>query len=183
MQTRLLAALLGACTIAGTAIADPPASGGETLEMNIDVSQTPAEMPQRGSTMDEVEKRFGAPLTRHAAVGQPPITRWDYNGYCVVFEHQYVIDSVVLAQAGSAAPAVSPPPSAAGSAAPEPTPTAPASAPESAPESAAPSSPTSAPSSAPPREPDNGPSEAPPPPAPTSPPGGATDQPPPPAQG
>ena len=30
--------------------------------------------------MSAVEARFGAPRTRHAAVGEPPITRWDYDG-------------------------------------------------------------------------------------------------------
>ena len=50
--------------------------------------------------MNDVEKHFGAPVTRHPAVGgasaqQPPITRWDYNGFSVFFEHDRVIDSVV----------------------------------------------------------------------------------------
>src|SRR5262249_3499583 len=50
-------------------------------------------------TMDEVEKRFGAPVERHAAVGgaspqQPPITRWDYSGFAVVFERDRVVDAV-----------------------------------------------------------------------------------------
>ena len=32
---------------------------------------------------------------RHPTVGQPPITRWDYNGFAVFFEHDRVIDAVV----------------------------------------------------------------------------------------
>jgi hypothetical protein len=52
-----------------------------------------------------VEKQFGAPVTRHPTVGKPPITRWDYNGFAVVFEHDRVIDSVVLADAAPAAAA------------------------------------------------------------------------------
>ena len=50
--------------------------------------------------MDEVEKAFGAPVTRHATVGgaphQPPITRWDYTGFSVIFERDRVVDSVVV---------------------------------------------------------------------------------------
>jgi hypothetical protein len=50
--------------------------------------------------MAEVEKRFGQPVTRHPTVGggapaQPPITRWDYKDFAVVFERDRVIDSVV----------------------------------------------------------------------------------------
>jgi hypothetical protein len=55
------------------------------------------DVPKRGSTMSQVEKHFGAPVNRHPTVGAPPITRWDYNGFSVVFEHDRVIDSVVTA--------------------------------------------------------------------------------------
>jgi hypothetical protein len=51
-------------------------------------------MPTRGSDMSTVEKRFGAPQARPAAVGQPPITRWDYPGFSVYFEYQHVVHSV-----------------------------------------------------------------------------------------
>jgi hypothetical protein len=44
--------------------------------------------------MTQVEAKFGAPVTKHDAVGQPPITRWDYAGFSVFFEHDRVIDSV-----------------------------------------------------------------------------------------
>jgi hypothetical protein len=58
--------------------------------------------PARGMRMEQVEKQFGAPLTRHEAVGQPPITRWDYPAFSVFFERDIVIHSVVL---GSPPPA------------------------------------------------------------------------------
>jgi hypothetical protein len=45
--------------------------------------------------MERVESAFGAPTNRHAAVGDPPITRWDYPGFAVYFEYQHVIHSVV----------------------------------------------------------------------------------------
>jgi hypothetical protein len=60
----------------------------------VSVRETTIDMPKRGSTMAVVESRFGAPRTRHEAVGSPPITRWDYEGFSVYFEHQHVIDSV-----------------------------------------------------------------------------------------
>jgi len=53
-----------------------------------------ADLPARGASMAKVEERFGAPKQRHAAVGQPPITRWDYEGFSVYFEHQHVVHAV-----------------------------------------------------------------------------------------
>ena len=99
MQTRILAALLCGCALTSAAVA-------ETIVVNdeVQVRDSQLERPKRGLTMDEVEKHFGAPVTRHPAVGgssaqQPPITRWDYNGFSVVFEHERVIDSVVTSGA------------------------------------------------------------------------------------
>jgi hypothetical protein len=51
--------------------------------------------PARGMTMHAVEAKFGAPQERHPAVGQPPISRWDYPGFAVFFEHDRVIHAVV----------------------------------------------------------------------------------------
>ena len=110
MQTRILAALLCGCAAAGSALAD-------TVLVNdqVQVRASQLERPKRGATMGEVEKHFGAPVTRHPTVGgasphQPPITRWDYNGFSVFFEHDRVIDSVATGAApasASAAPAPS----------------------------------------------------------------------------
>ena len=55
----------------------------------------PVQTPARGMTMGKVEAAFGVPTQRVAAVGQPPITRWEYPGFVVYFEHQHVIHSVV----------------------------------------------------------------------------------------
>ena len=95
MQIRILAALLCGCVVASAAVAD-------TVVVNdqVQVRESHADVPKRGLTMNDVEKHFGAPVTRHPAVGgasaqQPPITRWDYGGFSVFFEHDRVIDSVV----------------------------------------------------------------------------------------
>jgi hypothetical protein len=58
------------------------------------------DLPRRGQSMAAVEAAFGAPATRHAAVGggsasTPPITRWDYEGFSVYFENGHVVNSVV----------------------------------------------------------------------------------------
>jgi hypothetical protein len=50
--------------------------------------------PTRGMSMPQVEQRFGAPANRIPAVGQPPISRWDYRNYSVYFEHDRVLHAV-----------------------------------------------------------------------------------------
>lgn len=51
--------------------------------------------PNRGMDMAGVERAFGSPADKRAAVGDPPITRWSYPQFDVFFEHQLVIHSVV----------------------------------------------------------------------------------------
>ena len=60
------------------------------------VRASSVDRPARGSTMTVVEAKFGSPANRHAAVGTPPITRWDYPGFVVFFEHERVIDAVAI---------------------------------------------------------------------------------------
>jgi len=61
------------------------------------VRASTVERPARGLTMSAVEAKFGSPANRSAAVGKPPITRWDYPGFVVYFEHERVIDAVAIA--------------------------------------------------------------------------------------
>lgn len=71
----------------------PAVSSGDELNMTTP-STSSADRPARGMSMDKVEAVYGAPSRRDAAVGEPPITRWEYPGFVVYFEHQYVIHSV-----------------------------------------------------------------------------------------
>jgi len=82
---------------AGLVIAAP--SFSETLSIDGQVVVKPAgiETPQRGSTMSAVETRFGAPANKSSAVGNPPITKWFYPNFVVVFEHDKVLHAVVVA--------------------------------------------------------------------------------------
>jgi hypothetical protein len=64
-------------------------------------------LPSRGMSMAQVEKRFGAPVDKLPSAGgdaprHPTINRWRYNGYTVYFERSHVIHSVV--DAAPAAP-------------------------------------------------------------------------------
>jgi len=50
--------------------------------------------PERGMTMKRVETRFGAPTASRPAIGDPPITAWEYGDFMVYFEYDRVIHSV-----------------------------------------------------------------------------------------
>ncbi len=51
--------------------------------------------PTQGMDMSQVEQKFGAPESKVAAVGEPPISRWIYPGFSVFFEYDKVIHSVI----------------------------------------------------------------------------------------
>ena len=64
---------------------------------------TPVDKPDKGMSMSQVMARYGEPVQKHGTVGgaskwQPPITRWDYAAFSVVFENDKVIDAVVPEQ-------------------------------------------------------------------------------------
>ena len=71
----------------------------ETLAIDGQVVIKPAglETPQRGASMTAVEARFGAPANKSSSVGNPPITKWFYPNFVVVFEHDKVLHAVVTA--------------------------------------------------------------------------------------
>lgn len=64
------------------------------IDGQVQLRASTAETPRRGTRMSDVESRFGAPLNRTSAVGEPPITRWDYDGFSVYFERDLVLHSV-----------------------------------------------------------------------------------------
>lgn len=91
MITRILVALVCALAPAGAAFAETLVVDDQVVLKNSTV-----ERPARGSTMTSVESRFGAPNQKHATVGQPPITRWDYPNFSVFFENDRVIHAVAV---------------------------------------------------------------------------------------
>jgi hypothetical protein len=77
--------------MAGPAVIDVAAA--DELKMT-PAPQAAADRPTRGMSMERVEAKFGAPAKRVPAVGAPPITRWEYPGFVVYFEHHLVLHSV-----------------------------------------------------------------------------------------
>lgn len=52
-------------------------------------------LPKNGQHKAEVEAKFGTPQKQHPAVGDPPISSWDYATYSVYFEHDLVLYTVL----------------------------------------------------------------------------------------
>ncbi len=100
LWSAVLAAGLG---LAGAAQADIVA-----LANGIAVKEPDGVAPSRGMTMTQVASRFGAPVSKVPAVGNPPISRWEYAGFVVYFERDHVIHSVVSESAAPAPPAPAP---------------------------------------------------------------------------
>lgn len=82
-----LAAVTGLCASAGAETV--------VIDNGIAVKESDVSTPTRGMTMDQVSNKFGAPASKVPAVGNPPISRWEYPGFVVYFEREHVIHSVV----------------------------------------------------------------------------------------
>jgi hypothetical protein len=72
-------------------------AGADTLDMRGTDSASRFEeagKPTRGMSQARVEANFGTPQSRVSPVGDPPITRWEYESFVVFFEYDKVIHSV-----------------------------------------------------------------------------------------
>lgn len=87
-------------TLALALIAAAPLASADTLLIEgVEAAAREASArPTRGMTMARVESRFGTPSRRVAAIGEPPITRWEYADYVVYFEYDHVIHTVARRQ-------------------------------------------------------------------------------------
>ena len=75
-------------------IAAHGAARADTLLLDEIDAAAPTGRPSRGMSMERVEARFGAPDARRGAVGDPPISRWEYADFVVYFEYDDVIHAV-----------------------------------------------------------------------------------------
>jgi hypothetical protein len=90
----LLLALAATLIIANSTLAQEQPAQVQPAQPAAAPASVPA-VPARGSTMEGVKAKFGAPTQESAAVGKPPITRWDYPGYAVFFENDRVLHTVI----------------------------------------------------------------------------------------
>jgi hypothetical protein len=73
------------------------AVSADTLDMSAAEAESYFEAPgkpSRGMTQARVEASYGTPESRRSPVGDPPISRWDYQDFVVYFEYDKVIHAV-----------------------------------------------------------------------------------------
>lgn len=74
--------------------ATPALAAGETITYGYGLTSDNGDLPQNLMSMKSVRERFGEPRLERPPVGDPPITRWEYDTGTVYFEHNLVITSV-----------------------------------------------------------------------------------------
>jgi hypothetical protein len=73
------------------------AADDNSLENQVDDSamvESQRGFPSRGLSSKSVISAFGEPLSRSGPVGNPPISKWSYEGFSVFFEDDLVITTV-----------------------------------------------------------------------------------------
>jgi len=81
---------------AGLVLVSPAFSETLAIDGQVAVKPSGVETPQRGASMSAVEAKFGAPANKSNPVGSPPITKWFYPNFVVVFENDKVLHAVVV---------------------------------------------------------------------------------------
>jgi len=82
------------CVAAGTLSIAPDAVEADTLIMaGIDPANT-AQTPERGTAKSAVANDWGEPINQREAVGEPPISSWEYPDFVVFFENDKVLHTV-----------------------------------------------------------------------------------------
>ena len=92
-RAALAASLIAAAVLGAAAVAPAYA---EDVAVPAAGPAASADRPARGMRMAAVEAKYGAPASRHDAVGTPPITRWDYPGMVLFFENDMLIHAVLV---------------------------------------------------------------------------------------
>jgi len=68
-------------------------ANAQTLKMD-GASAAVDARPTRGMSQASVQSKFGSPEAVRSPVGNPPISRWEYQEFIVYFEHDKVIHAV-----------------------------------------------------------------------------------------
>lgn len=92
--------------LAATGVSAPQPARADNLPVNRVQQEKGMDLPQRGLSMAQAEKKYGAPqrkLSPRSGGSQkhPAINRWDYSNFIVYFEHSHVIHSVLNTPAGN----------------------------------------------------------------------------------
>ena len=87
--------ILGMISIAAVALSLPLVAEQITLPIGEQTRVSELTLPDRSMTKDVVRESFGDPREIKDPVGTPPITAWEYQGFVVYFEQQWVLHAVV----------------------------------------------------------------------------------------
>ena len=91
-MTRMVLTLLFALSAALWQM--PPAAADVLLIEEVRQSDR-MDLPENGLSKADVRARFGEPRATTPAVGDPPISSWDYDGWSVYFEYELVLFTVL----------------------------------------------------------------------------------------
>jgi hypothetical protein len=95
-MTRMVLALMFSATLATCFGLVPTGNLSADVLLIEEVRQAERmDLPANGMKQSEVRDRFGAPTKSDPPVGDPPITRWDYEGWSVYFEYDLVLYTVL----------------------------------------------------------------------------------------
>ena len=95
MTRMVLAPLLAAAFAALSGLVPSTAAMADVLLIEEVRQSERMDLPVNGMNKEQVRARFGEPVTSHAAVGEPPISRWDYDGWSVYFEYDLTLFTVL----------------------------------------------------------------------------------------
>jgi hypothetical protein len=87
--------ILGIISIAAVALSLPLVAEQITIPIGEQTRVSELTLPDRSMTKDVVRESFGDPREIKDPVGTPPITAWEYQGFVVYFEQQWVPHAVV----------------------------------------------------------------------------------------
>jgi hypothetical protein len=69
-------------------------ASAQTVNMDGAMARSDDGRPSRGMSQTSVETQYGSPASVKSAVGDPPISRWEYANFVVFFEYDKVIHAV-----------------------------------------------------------------------------------------
>ncbi|MGI9290816.1 MAG: hypothetical protein ACR2QG_06030 [Gammaproteobacteria bacterium] len=86
LQKAISAGLIMLFTAMSPALAD---------ELIVDgINKASSEQPKSGLSKADVASKWGEPTAEKSAVGEPPISSWEYEGFVVYFEADKVLHTV-----------------------------------------------------------------------------------------
>ena len=90
--------------LAGTGVST--SARADNLLVNRVQQEKTMDLPKKGMSMAEVERKYGAPQAKldprgGGSVHQPVINRWQYPTYIVYFEKSHVVHTVLNTPAGN----------------------------------------------------------------------------------